>query len=304
VALAVFAVESALLLLALEESLATLPLLLLHLAICTSLGVITFTRRAEPDLWSALLMLALWSFFAGALGALVGLGIVFAGGSERATDYGEWFERRAGGDRDRVRSLASALRGKRLRIEGAYAARPLRDVIAAGSLKEKFDALNALGRIFDPSLSPALHLARRDPDQSVRVLAATVAIKLQTRFSSEIEARQSAARREQTIESLLALAWAHAHFARSGLLPAKEAQNQFEKAEARHQEAFERASEADPGRFQMIEQMIQEIEEQGPVVFPKDQGRLSGRYNAAASGNKAGGATLPGEKEKSIGRSP
>jgi len=257
-------------------------------------------------------MLALWTFFAGALGALVGLAIAFAGGPERASAYGEWFERRVVGDRDRVRSLASALRGKRLRIEGACASRPLRDVIAGSSLKEKFDALNALGRTFDPSLAPALHLARRDPDQSVRVLASTVAIKLQTRFSSEIEARQSAARREQTIESLLALAWAHARFARSGLLPAKEAQEQFEKAAARHQEAFERASEAEPGRFRMIEQMIQEIEEQGPVVFPKDpgrSGRVTGRYDAAVSTSQAGRATRPGggrlsaEKEKIIGRS-
>jgi hypothetical protein len=290
-----------------------MPLLLLHLAICMCLGVFAFARRREPELWSALLMLGLWTFFAGALGALVGMGIAFAGGSEGASAYGEWFERRAVGDRDRVRSLASALRGKRLRIEGAFAARPLRDVIASGSLKEKFDALNALGRTFDPSLASALHLARRDPDQSVRVLAATVAIKLQTRFSSDIEARQSAARREQTIESLLALAWAHARFARSGLLPAKEAQDQFEKAAARHQEAFDRASESEPGRFRLIEQMIQEIEEQGPVVFPKDHGRggrLTGRNDAAASASRAGGAARPGcgrgsaEKEKIIGRSP
>jgi hypothetical protein len=154
---------------------------------------------------------------------------------------------------------------RRLRIDGASAAQPHCDLITDGSVKQKHDALSVIQRRFDPALVRALRLAEADPDQSVRVLAATVAIKLQTRFASQIEDLQAAATEARTIDAWLALADAHARFGASGLLSVTDAREQFAMAAARHQDALDCACAADPARFPLVQQIVRVIEDQWPA---------------------------------------
>src|SRR5260370_37419557 len=67
------------------------------------------------------------------------------------------------------------------------------DVIAEGSQSEKFEALGVVYRRYEARLSAVLKRALRDPDTSVRVLAATVTATLHTTSSRKIGDCQTAA---------------------------------------------------------------------------------------------------------------
>lgn len=285
VALAAIMAEGALLDFAFAERSEPRLLLSLHFTLCAGLAALAAAHRRQLDIASAFQMLTVWTFFAGPLGGLIASASAFANGAKQIVEFGEWFERQASGGADRVRALRSALLCQRLRIDGASAALPLRDVIADGSLKQKYDALNIIQRRFDPSFVAALQLAGVDSDQSVRVLAATVAIKLQTRFSSEIEALEAAADRAQTVEAWLALAEAHGRFAGSGLLSPAEAQEQIDMAAARHLDALECARAMNPARLQLIQQLVHAIEEKWPVDVSAERRKVIEQYQAEDKGS-------------------
>ena len=240
---------------------------------------------------SIFLILAVWTFIAGPLGALIAAAVAFASNGELIVEFGEWFDRQASGDADRVRDLKSALACRRVRIDGASEAKPLRDAISDGVLKEKYDALNIIQRRFDPTFVPALRLAAVDPDQSVRVLAATVAIKLHTRLSTEIQGLKNAAESRRSVESLLALAEAHGRFAASGLLSPTETQEQLDRAAARHLDALECARAMNPVRLQLIQQIVRAIEEKWPEAAAAERLKTIEQYQA----DKEAGGDTPSE---------
>jgi hypothetical protein len=92
---------------------------------------------------------------------------------------------------DRIDALCSDLRNKRLRIEGASSVTSLMDVMSGGSIPQRIDALTVMGRTWSPGFAPALQMARRDLDPSVRVLASTIIASLQSGYTRKIDsARQ------------------------------------------------------------------------------------------------------------------
>jgi hypothetical protein len=179
----------------------------------------------SPD--SAALQIVAWSAFAGPFGAFVATALLFRPAPIR-------LEAMLGNDVEnlrtdhhesrRVEHMHLAVLDHRVRLKGADQIRPLMDVIAEGSRSEKLEALGVLYRRYGAELGSVLKRALRDPDTSVRVLAATVAAKLHATFGRKIGDCQSATDATPNLaQSWRNVADARLAYAESGLLEAQRA---------------------------------------------------------------------------------
>jgi hypothetical protein len=195
---------------------------------------------------SAALQIVAWSAFAGPFGAFVATALAFAtavipssihpdgGIDDLTTDRSEI---------ERVERVHIALLDRRVRLEGASRIRPLMDVIAEGSRSEKIEALRVVYWKYEAGLSTVLSRALRDPDTSVRVLAASVIAKLNATYSCNIGDRQiEAAANPKVAHNWQTLAEARLAYAQSGLLDSSRARAQIEFAIG----DLSRAAECDP----------------------------------------------------------
>jgi hypothetical protein len=113
-----------------------------------------------------------------------------------------------------------------LRIERGFenvdvdtTALPLLDIMMFGSLAQRSRAMRIILRHFHPKLSPMLQLGLRDPNNSIRVLAATSLLALEKRFHEEYLALESEAHKNPTSpHPWLALAKQTDKYANSHLL--------------------------------------------------------------------------------------
>ncbi len=96
-------------------------------------------------------------------------------------------------DLTRFELLHNAILDHRLRLEHAHLIRPLLDVILDGSQTEKLDALSLISKRYTPDLAPVLRRALEDKEASVRVLAATVIARQNSRCTTPIGASQTVA---------------------------------------------------------------------------------------------------------------
>jgi hypothetical protein len=201
---------------------------------------------AIDDGYSAALQIVAWSAIAGPFGAFVAAALSFRSAPIRSRIL------RAGGidsltadcvaDK-RVEHMHTALLDRRVRIEGACLVRPLVDVVAEGSHAEKLEALGIVYRRYEARLSTVLKRAMRDPDTSVRVLAATVTAKLHATYSRKVgDCQAAAAAKPRVAQNWQNLAEARFAYAESGLLEAPRARVQIEFAIG----DLSRAAELDP----------------------------------------------------------
>jgi hypothetical protein len=223
-----------------------------HALLCALPIIAATALRSCPTAFGAYLQLALWTAIAGPFGTPVAM-LAAAFGESRvpsSQDIGAWLDDQVATWLRKTRDLQSALLDRRIRIEGASQAAPLRDAFAVGSQQEKFAALTVIARKFDPSLAYALRLAMRDTDPSVRVLASTVIAKLQTRMSARLAALKDTAAKEDAPEAWLALGQAHAKYATSGLLLAFQSHQHLALAVNYTGEALARSPQPDVIRHQ------------------------------------------------------
>jgi hypothetical protein len=198
------------------------------------------------DRYSAALQIVAWSAFAGPFGTFVASALLCPSpiGPKILRDR-EFDSATADGSAiDHAERMHVALLDSRVRIEGACRIRPLMDVIAEGAQPEKLEALGVVYRKYEARLSAVLKRALRDPDPSVRVLAANVMAKLHATYSGKIGQFQSTAAGHPR----LALSWrnlaeARLAYADSGLLEAARARAQIEFAVG----DLSRAAELDAG---------------------------------------------------------
>jgi hypothetical protein len=221
----------------------------IHLFGCFVLAACLVWRLNAPaidDRYSAALQIVAWSALAGPFGAFVAAALSFPSAPIRSKILRD-------GDIDslttdcsaieRVERMHITLLDRRVRLEGACRIRPLMDVIAEGSQSEKFEALGVVYRRYEARLSAVLKRALRDPDTSVRVLAATVTAKLHTTYSRKIgDCQTAAAAKPRLAQNWRNLAEARLAYARSGLLEAPRARAQIEFAVG----DLSRAAELDP----------------------------------------------------------
>jgi hypothetical protein len=203
-----------------------------------NLALATLYRR-RPDAHGALLQLALWSAIAGPFGTLIAAGLGMFRWPPATSEFAEWLQGQVEPQRKRrLQRIRSELRYNRSRIEGASAVTPLGEIFLEGSQKERLDALNAISRRFEPALAPALRLASKDADASVRVLAATVTAMLQKTQIEGVGVKMAAARSERTPQAWLALAEARLRYEASGLIGAAHRKIELREALAAMEEAL------------------------------------------------------------------
>jgi hypothetical protein len=131
----------------------------------------------------------------------------------------------------RMEHMHLALLDHRVRLEGANHICPLMDVIADGSRSEKLEALGVLYRRYGAELGSVLKRALKDPDTSVRVLAATVAAKLHATFGRKIGDCQAVTEATPNLAQCWRnIAAARLAYAESGLLEAERAYAEIEFA--------------------------------------------------------------------------
>jgi hypothetical protein len=183
---------------------------------------------------SAALQIVAWSAFAGPFGALVATAITFPTAmipSRIPLDCGNDHVTIDRSEIERVERAHTALLDRRVRLDGASRICPIMDVMAEGSRSEKLEALRIVYRKYETGLSAVIKFALRDPDTSVRVLAATVIAKLHATYSRNIgDSQNEAAANPELTQNWQALAKARLAYAESGLLETPRARAQIELA--------------------------------------------------------------------------
>ena len=200
-------------------------------------------RSVDDERNSAALQIVFWSAFAGPFGAFVAAGLALprALAPTKISPDADDLPGRA--EIERVERAHIALLDRRVRLEGASRVRPLIDVIAEGTRSEKFEALRLVYRRYEAGLSTLLDRALKDPDASVRVLAATVIAKLHATYSRTIGDHQTeAAANPEQAQNWQTLAEARLAYAQCGLLDSPRARAQIELAIG----DLSRAAELDP----------------------------------------------------------
>ena len=228
--------------------------------ICGASVAIAIAWRSYPEAHAAFLQLALWSAIAGPFGAVIAAAIGASKWSQEPVwhDFGTSLEDQiASKHMKEIQHLRNELLDNRLRIEGASGVTPLTDALAKGGQKEKLDALNVIGRRFEPSLAHALRLATRDSDPSVRVLASTVIAKLQTKTTERLAAMRKAAAMSDGPEPWLALGEAELEYSASGLVTSSQAQDETSRALMCIEKALNVAPGNEPTRLRLAELLIE-----------------------------------------------
>ncbi|MDB5656749.1 MAG: hypothetical protein JWQ94_4362 [Tardiphaga sp.] len=233
-AILVLAVWQSALLFALFDNVIDLAIYVsVHLSVCAVLaGLTLWLAVASAEQRSVALQALAWSAAAGPFGTFVAFALSWDAAAVRP---------RLGEDVDAVMldspedeqaiTMHSSLLDRRLRIQGACRIKPLLDVISEGAQPEKLEALGVVYRKYEAELNPVLKLALRDPDTSVRVLAATVTAKLHATYSKNIGDLQAAAEAEPAlVENWQGLAKARIAYAESGLLESSRARAQLDAA--------------------------------------------------------------------------
>jgi hypothetical protein len=221
----------------------------IHFAGCLALAAWLIRGSSAADLDSpdsAALQIIAWTAFVGPFGVFVATALSFQQAPIRWEVMSDDDVEHPKIDRHqskRVEHMHLALLDHRVRLKGADRIRPLMDVVAEGSRSEKLEALGVLYRRYGAELGPVLKRALKDPDTSVRVLAATVAAKLHGKFGRTIGDCQAATDATPNLaQSWRNIADARLAYAESGLLEAQRARAEIEFAIG----DLSRAAEIDP----------------------------------------------------------
>jgi hypothetical protein len=190
-------------------------------------------RSVDEQRDSAALQIVTWSAFAGPFGviAAAAFSICSQNCNDSSQDSITDDVAKKVAPIEEAERVQIALLDRRIRIEGSSLIRPLMDVIAQGSQAEKLEALGVVYRRHEAQLSEVLRCALRDSDASVRVLAATVIAKLNTRYVERAGELMAIAKANPgSAKSWRDLADARLAYADSGLLQASQAESQVELA--------------------------------------------------------------------------
>ncbi|MBF0145429.1 MAG: cyclic nucleotide-binding domain-containing protein [Magnetococcales bacterium] len=163
--------------------------------------------------------------FIGILGILLSLGL-FLEYRKTATSFEEWYASLF--PEDSVNAAMELMERLESRGEETHAAlTPFMDLLAYGSQEQKQTMIARMSRHFKPAFAPVLREAVNNPDNSVRVQAATAISHVENRFMKDtMKLEQQRASHDRDWSFLLKVARHYDDFAFTGLLdPVREGEN-------------------------------------------------------------------------------
>lgn len=176
---------------ALEGSLAVGWLLLGHLAVVGVLAAWVRHRLANGAEGSSALLLLIFTFVAGPIGAAGALATLpFLGGRDEHSELlDSWYERISNSTAvEPEAKLAESILSGRTLETSAPPPQHLYGIMLRGSLVERQKALGLIARRFDPAYGLALKAALKSPEPVVRVQAAAVAARVRGALKSDVRA--------------------------------------------------------------------------------------------------------------------
>ena len=167
----------------------------LHSLLALGLGGLIWRqmRRSEPDV--LVVVAAGAGIFCGVLGGAAALLYVLLSlvYQSRARSFEDWHQHIFGTMAvPASTTLTDALHSERERPMAADSVASLVSILNHGTLSEKHAAMAVLSRNYDASFHPALVLAKRSDDLSVRVQAATASAWIERRYTERLLKGQSA----------------------------------------------------------------------------------------------------------------
>ncbi len=131
---------------------------------------------------------------------------------------------------DKISELADFLEAHS-RLKGPAIPDSFRDILANGTLQQKRDAIVLMSKHFRPDFAPALRSALVDPDNSIRVMAASAITRIENRFlEAAINMDRAAAESPDDVDVLLQQARLYDDHAFTGLLEEDREEANREKA--------------------------------------------------------------------------
>ncbi len=135
------------------------------------------------------------------------------------TSFEEWYLGLFPKDKpDELSELAEFLEAH-ARLKGPAIPDSFRDILANGTLQQKRDAIVLMSKHFRPEFAPALRSALVDPDNSIRIMAASAITRIENSFlETAIQVDRAAAEAPDEVEILLRQARLYDDYAFTGLL--------------------------------------------------------------------------------------
>jgi hypothetical protein len=213
--------------------------LFLHLLLAGVLIMVALGKSYQAHHASHMLMLTgIAVAFLGPLGAFGILMMMVALSIVTHQSMEEWF---AGIFPNEVHSAGEELAEHINRYQARYAERqrmtPFMEVLMLGTTEQKQAMIGRMTRRFSPSFMPALKLALRDPDNSVRVQAANAMALLDTRFQQALTRAKATHEMEQSAMSHLGLARLYDAYAFLGVSDPKLVRD-YRKLALEHYQAY------------------------------------------------------------------
>lgn len=244
----------------------------LHLCLVGALAAATWLSRGDRLLYNMLWVLTIGTAFLGGLGsfgavAAMGLLLIFR---RSAIPYQQWY-RELFPDlfENPVQEMAERLRRQGEQVgEGVI---PFHDVMQFGSLREKQAVVSMINQHFHPAFAPILRMAFRDPNNALRVQAASVMTLIEETFLKKSMAL------EQEVEGgahdpdlLLRYARHYDEYAYTGLLdPERERENRAKAVQAYRQVLSVRFGDL-PARLALGRIMIREGQVEGAAALMEE----------------------------------
>ncbi len=147
------------------------------------------------------------------------------------TSFEEWYRGLFPKDEpDEISELADFLEAHG-RLKGPAIPDSFRDILANGTLQQKRDAIVLMSKHFRPEFAPALRSALVDPDNSIRVMAASAITRIENRFlEAAIQVDKAVAESPDNVDLLLRQARLYDDHAFTGLLEEDREEANREKA--------------------------------------------------------------------------
>lgn len=165
--------------------------------------------------------------------------------------------------RDEVAELADFL-DAHSRLNGANVPDSFHDILSNGTLQQKRDAIVLMSKHFRPEFAQALRSALLDPDNSIRVMAASSISRIENRFLEKaMQVDRAAAKAPDDVDILLRQAKLYDDYAFTGLLERDREEANREKAKQIYREIIKLQPENYPATLGLGRLLIRtgEVEE-------------------------------------------